>query len=64
MPELAAVALAALALASPLPHGFRAIGTGPRGGTIWRGLIRNGALPGYRRETSLYLPPGFSPRRR
>jgi len=38
---------------------FRELRRGPHGGSIWRGVI-----PGAVRKSAVYLPPGFSTRRR
>ena len=42
-----------------LPPGFREVSHGPVGGAIWRGRI-----PGARRASMIYLPPGYSRSRR
>jgi enterochelin esterase-like enzyme len=39
---------------------FAEIARGPAGGTIWQGVIRNGAYPRSLRLSLVYLPPGFS----
>src|SRR6185437_4274797 len=36
----------------------------PSGGTVWQGVIPNPALPRVRRDSAVYLPPGYSPARR
>jgi dipeptidyl aminopeptidase/acylaminoacyl peptidase len=38
-----------------LPAGFRVFSHGPAGGEIWRGTI-----PGARRASMIYVPPGYS----
>jgi enterochelin esterase-like enzyme len=43
---------------------FAQIGSGPAGGTIWRGVIPNGTYPRSHRFSLVYLPPDFSPQRR
>jgi enterochelin esterase-like enzyme len=43
---------------------FVQIGTGPAGGTVWRGVIPNGTYPRSHRISIVYLPPDFSPHRR
>ena len=43
----------------PLPRGFRVFSHGPAGGEIWRGPI-----PGARRASMVYVPPGYSDARR
>ena len=53
---------AALALAFPV-HGWIAAGHGPDGGTVWAGRIPNTVVPD-RRQSGIYLPPGFTPARR
>src|SRR5918911_820196 len=55
--ERMAPVLAALALAvvQHTPPGFRVFSRGPAGGEIWRG-----AIPGARRASMIYLPPGYS----
>jgi enterochelin esterase-like enzyme len=42
-----------------LPAGFRVFSHGPAGGEIWRGVI-----PGARRASMVYVPPGYSSARR
>lgn len=62
------LALAVLALpstraappAGALPSSFGQIGTGPEGGAVWQGVIRNRGAPDARRPSVIYLPPGFS----
>jgi len=39
---------------------FVEIVRGPAGGTIWQGVIPNGAYPRSRRLSLVYFPPGFS----
>ena len=53
-----------LALSVAMPASFLQIGTGPAGGTVWQGPIPFRGLPGYRRPTVVYLPPGASARGR
>ena len=43
---------------------FVEIVRGPAGGTIWQGVIRNGAYPRSPRLSLVYFPPGFSAQRR
>jgi enterochelin esterase-like enzyme len=43
---------------------FVEIVRGPAGGTIWQGVIRNGAYPRSPRRSLVYFPPGFSAQRR
>src|SRR5262249_57711474 len=43
---------------------FAQIGSGPAGGTVWSGVIRNGTYPRSHRISLVYLPPDFSPHRR
>jgi hypothetical protein len=43
----------------PLPATFSRFTVGPHGGSIWRGVI-----PGARRKSAVYLPPGFDTGRR
>src|ERR687883_1598780 len=54
--ERMAPVLAALALAvvQHTPPGFRVFSRGPAGGEIWRG-----AIPGARRASMIYVPPGY-----
>jgi enterochelin esterase-like enzyme len=37
---------------------FREIETGPAGGSVWQGVIPNPFVPGARRASVVYLPPG------
>jgi enterochelin esterase-like enzyme len=68
----AAVAGAAPVPASSVPPNpaqtllpsFVEIGQGPAGGTIWQGVIRNGAYPRSSRLSLVYFPPSFSAQRR
>jgi enterochelin esterase-like enzyme len=63
----AAAAAASSAPASPsqaLLSSFVEIARGPAGGTIWQGVIGNGAYPRSRRLSLVYFPPGFSPAHR
>jgi enterochelin esterase-like enzyme len=63
----AAAAAASSAPASPsqaLLPSFVEIARGPAGGTIWQGVIGNGAYPRSRRLSLVYFPPGFSPAHR
>ncbi|PWU23583.1 MAG: hypothetical protein C5B48_08340 [Candidatus Rokuibacteriota bacterium] len=57
---VARLALAALALAAPIPH-FAQMDTGPAGGTVWLGVIPGTATG---RISAVYLPPGFTTTRR
>jgi enterochelin esterase-like enzyme len=50
--------------AGPLPPRFVRIEAGPAGGSVWQGLIPNPLVPGLRRPTVVYLPPGFTSARR
>jgi enterochelin esterase-like enzyme len=50
-----AAVLAAVALTPNLPVGFHVFSHGPTGGQIWRGVI-----PGARRASMIYVPPGYS----
>src|SRR5919204_5058676 len=43
---------------------FAQIIRGPAGGTIWQGVIPNGAYPRSLRPSLVYLPPGFTPEQR
>jgi enterochelin esterase-like enzyme len=47
-------------LAVTLPPPFVQIGVGPLGGTLWRGLIPDPAIPAAHRITIVYLPPNAS----
>jgi enterochelin esterase-like enzyme len=61
---LAALAAAvALAVPAPLP-GFVHAKTGPDGGTVWVGRIPNSFVAWDRRDSAIYLPPGYDPTRR
>ena len=51
--------MAALPITPSVPVGFRVFSHGPTGGQIWRGVI-----PGARRASMVYLPPGYSAARR
>src|SRR4051794_29839541 len=55
----ALLAALAFALAPAPPAGFRVYSPGPSGGAVWRGLI-----PGARRASMIYVPPGYSTARR
>jgi enterochelin esterase-like enzyme len=55
--------LAAGTAASPL-EGFALIQRGPSGGTVWQGVIPDTAVPGDRRPSLVYLPPGYPATRR
>ena len=64
-----AAALAGLALAggthgAALPAGFHQIASGPDGGVVIQGWIRNSVEPRFFRPTVVYLPPGYDPARR
>jgi hypothetical protein len=60
-------ALAGLTLASgihgspALPPGFHQIASGPDGGVVVQGWIRNPVEPRFFRPTVVYLPPGYDP---
>jgi enterochelin esterase-like enzyme len=62
-------ALACLTLAGgvhgapALPPGFHQIATGPDGGVVIQGWIRNSIEPRFFRPTVVYLPPGYDPTR-
>jgi putative tributyrin esterase len=43
----------------PGPSGFVRVVKGPAGGLVLRGRIPNSVVPGDRRESALYLPPGY-----
>ncbi len=43
------------------PYGWVRIAAGPYGGTVWQGVIPNGADPGHPRASLVYLPPGVEP---
>lgn len=47
----------------PLP-GFTQVESGPAGGTVWTGRIPNPFMRADRRDTYVYLPPGYSPNER
>ena len=47
-----------------LGSGWVQVRQGPDGGTIWRGMIPNRAVPQTRRPTLVYLPPSASDRAR
>jgi enterochelin esterase-like enzyme len=72
VPPLALVALAlALAAVAParaqapgLPASFTQATTGAGGGSVWVGRIPNTVVPGDRRDSAVYLPPGYDPSRR
>lgn len=55
-----AVCRAARRQVAPLPEGWTQIGSGPDGGSVWQGLIRDARVPALRRPTVVYLPPGAS----
>jgi enterochelin esterase-like enzyme len=44
--------------------GFSLAEQGPAGGTVWTGRIADPFMPSDRRDTYLYLPPGYSPQTR
>jgi hypothetical protein len=44
----------------PLPS-FTQVESGPAGGSVWAGRIPNPFVPSDRRDTYVYLPPGYSP---
>jgi putative tributyrin esterase len=58
-----AVAAALVSLLAPAP-GFVHAAQGPAGGSVWEGRIPNTFVAWDRRESAIYLPPGFDPRRR
>jgi enterochelin esterase-like enzyme len=55
---LAPLVATAAALALPL-QGFHVVGTGPDGGVVFAGRIPNRQATWDRRESQVYLPPGF-----
>jgi hypothetical protein len=58
-------ALAATVQAQSAPvAGFSLAEQGPAGGTVWTGRIADPFMPSDRRDTYLYLPPGYSPQTR
>jgi enterochelin esterase-like enzyme len=61
---LASLAGAAAAARPAAPPPLVQIARGPGGGTVWQGLIRDPGVPALRRPTVVYLPPGYSDRRR
>jgi len=63
-PAAAPAAAAPATLQPPLAPPFAQIETGPSGGTLWQGLIRDPAVPALRRPTVVYLPPDFTRSRR
>jgi enterochelin esterase-like enzyme len=63
MPLAFAIAAAVTSLLAPAP-GFVPAARGPDGGTVWAGRIPNGFAPWDRRQSAIYLPPGYSPGRR
>jgi enterochelin esterase-like enzyme len=44
--------------------GFRRVGVGPAGGTLYRGVYPDSAVPGPLRPGFLYVPPGLDPTKR
>jgi enterochelin esterase-like enzyme len=69
MSRLLATALAGMALAgghstAPLAAGFHQIASGPDGGVVVQGWIRNSVEPRFFRPTVVYLPPGYDPAHR
>jgi enterochelin esterase-like enzyme len=44
--------------AAVAPRGWTLVATGPAGGTVWRGVIPDPAVPGTGRASLVYLPPG------
>ena len=44
----------------PLPPGWTLARQGPDGGQVWVGRIPDTAVPGDRRASAVYLPPGYS----
>jgi enterochelin esterase-like enzyme len=58
-----AVAAAALSLLAPAPGWIHAA-RGPAGGTVWAGRIPNTYARWDRRQSAIYLPPGYDPHRR
>ena len=60
---LAALAAAA-ALAVGLPASWTPAAHGTDGGVVWSGRIPDSAVPGDRRASAVYLPPGYSESRR
>jgi enterochelin esterase-like enzyme len=63
-PTPAARSIARKPVARLLPASFVQIDSGPSGGTVWQGVIRNRAAPAAIRPTVIYLPPGASARAR
>jgi hypothetical protein len=55
--------VALLAAAAALP-GWHQVATGPVGGTVWAGRIPDTFVTWDRRASAVYLPPGYSARRR
>jgi enterochelin esterase-like enzyme len=43
----------------PGPSGFVQVAKGPAGGLVLRGRIPNSVVPGDRRPSAIYLPPGY-----
>jgi predicted esterase len=43
----------------PGPSGFAQVTKGPAGGVVLRGRIPNSVVPGDRRDSAIYLPPGY-----
>ena len=60
IPVLASIWAGHAATPRPQLPAFVQIETAPGGGTVWQGPIAFGGLPGYRRPTVVYLPPGAS----
>jgi enterochelin esterase-like enzyme len=50
--------------AAAAPPGFHQIASGPDGGVVVQGWIRNSVEPRFFRPTVVYLPPGYDPGRR
>jgi enterochelin esterase-like enzyme len=59
-----AALVAASALAAPPLPGWTHIDTGPDGGSVWQGVIPSPGFPGLRRDSAVYLPPGYPGRSR
>ena len=57
--SLAGFAGGPLSAASPVP-GFVLVDQGAAGGTVWSGQIPNPFVAAERRDTLIYLPPGYS----
>ncbi len=58
------LAAAAAALAFGLPPSWTPVANGSGGGVVYAGRIPNHEVPGDRRLSAVYLPPGYSTERR